>query len=69
MGHDLGDGVSALVMAPAPRRVSEAIEPPSGGLDPALLRIIQAMARADARRDFQAASAAPLPTDRLASHD
>gem|GEM_PF-3628204 len=56
-------------MAPAPRRVSEAIEPPSGGLDPALLRIIQAMARADARRDFQAASAAPLPSDRLASHD
>lgn len=28
-----------------------------GGLDPALLRIIQAMARADARRDYDAAQA------------
>lgn len=69
MGSDLRDGVAALVMAPAPRRASEAIEPPSGGLDPALLRIIEAMARADARRDFQAARLAPLPSAGCASHD
>lgn len=34
----------------------EQIERPSG-LDPALLRIIQAIARADARRDYDAAQA------------
>lgn len=45
-------------MPPGPQQhQSERIERPSG-LDPALLRIIQAMARADARRDYDAAQAA-----------
>lgn len=43
-------------MPPAPQQRPETIESP-GGLDPALLRIIQAMARADARRDYDAAQA------------
>lgn len=38
------------------QHMPERIERP-GGLDPALLRIIQAMARADARRDYDAAQA------------
>lgn len=45
-------------MPPIPQQpCPERIERP-GGLDPALLRIIEAMARADARRDFDAAQAA-----------
>jgi hypothetical protein len=44
-------------MPPLPQHpLPERIERP-GGLDPALLRIIQAMARADARRDYDAAQA------------
>lgn len=46
------------------RRVQQTrptIETAEGDLDPALLRIIQAMARADARRDFAAAQAARQP--------
>ena len=45
-------------MPPAPQQHRpERIDRPSG-LDPALLRIIHAMARADARRDYDAAQAA-----------
>lgn len=48
-------------MSLAPR-IADAVGPPAGGLDPALLRIIQSMARADAQRDFRAAQAALLPS-------
>lgn len=39
-------------MTPAPRPIPDA---PQEGLDPALLQVIRAMARAQARRDFDAA--------------
>lgn len=55
-------------MSPAPRIV-DAAEPTSGGLDPALLRMIEAMARADARRDYMAALSSPLPSTQPTSHE
>lgn len=47
-------------MPPIPQQQRKfEIERPDG-LDPELLRIIQAMARADARRDYDAAQAAAV---------
>ncbi|MBX9707885.1 MAG: hypothetical protein K2X61_08145 [Caulobacteraceae bacterium] len=49
-------------MASRPQPVRPNDQPPSGGLDPALLRLIEAMARADARRDLEAARRLPPAT-------
>ena len=42
-------------MAARPQQPRPTIQNAPGDLDPALLRIVEAMARADARRDYAAA--------------
>lgn len=41
-------------MSARPRKSRPAVQPSSGGLDPAILRLIEAMARADVARDLSA---------------
>ena len=56
-------------MASRPQPVRPNDQPPAGGLDPALLRLIEAMARADARRDVAALGGARQLTDLHAERD